>query len=82
MIRLFRVFIPKSILALVLLDALLAYGCFLAASFWFYGESTELYLFYENGLINISIAVVTVVLAVYFQNMYTESQRSNGRGWP
>ena len=72
MIRLFRVFIPKSVVALVLLDALLAYGCFLAASYWFYAETTELYLFYEDGLTNISIAVVSVVLAVYFQNMYTE----------
>jgi exopolysaccharide biosynthesis polyprenyl glycosylphosphotransferase len=72
MIRLFRVFIPKSVVALVLLDALLAYGCFIIASYWFYAESTELYLFYDNGLINISIAVASVVLAVYFQNMYTE----------
>ena len=72
MIRLFRVFIPKSIVALVLLDTLLAYGCFVVASMWFYSESTELYLFYENGLTNISFAVVTVVLALYFQNMYTE----------
>lgn len=72
MIRLFRVFIPKSVVALVLFDALLAYGCFLAASYWFYGESAELYLLYENGLANISIAVVSVILAVYFQNMYTE----------
>jgi hypothetical protein len=44
MIRLFRVFIPKSVVALVLLDALLAFGCFIIASYWFYGESTELYL--------------------------------------
>ena len=72
MIRLFRVFIPKSVVALVLLDTLLAYACFLAPSYWYYGESFELYLLYENGLQNISLAVIAVILAVYFQNMYTE----------
>ena len=72
MIRLFRVFIPKSVVALIVCDALLAYACFLAAAYWFYADTLELYLFYENGLTDITITVASVLLTVYFQNMYTE----------
>jgi exopolysaccharide biosynthesis polyprenyl glycosylphosphotransferase len=77
MIRLFRVFIPKSVVALILFDALLAYACFLLAAYWYYAETLELYLFYEGGLFNISIAVASVILAVYFQNMYTDFRISS-----
>lgn len=72
MIRLFRVFIPKSVVALVVLDAVLAYACFFAGAYLFYGEAAELYLLYENGLRNIAIAVTSALFAVYFQNMYTD----------
>jgi len=72
MIKLFRVFIPKSVLALVLLDIVLVYACFITASYWFFGESADLFLFYDDGLVKISLAVASVILAVYFQNMYTD----------
>src|SRR5690349_6795251 len=72
MIRLFRVFIPKSVMALVVLDALVVLACFLLAAYLSYGDVTELYLFYENGLANIAIAAASLLLGVYFQNLYTE----------
>ena len=69
MIKLFRVFIPKSVVALVLLDVVLVYACFITASYWFLGESAALFLFYDDGLAKISLAVASVILAVYFQNI-------------
>jgi exopolysaccharide biosynthesis polyprenyl glycosylphosphotransferase len=71
MIRLFRVFIPKSIIGLVVSDFLLLYGCFLLPLYLFMPDA-EIYLRYEDGFVNISIAVVTVVLGLYFQDLYTE----------
>jgi sugar transferase (PEP-CTERM system associated) len=71
MIRLFRVFIPKSIIGLVVSDFLLLYGCFLLPLYVFLPEF-EIYLLYEEGLTNISIAVLTVMLGLYFQDLYTE----------
>ena len=34
MIRLFRVFIPKSVMALLVLDALMVFTCFLIAAYF------------------------------------------------
>ena len=72
MIRLFRVFIPKSVMALVVLDALVVLACFLVAAYISYGDVTELYLWYENGLVKIGIAAGSVLLGLYFQNLYAE----------
>ena len=72
MIRLFQVFIPKSIIALVLCDALLVFGCMVAGTYFFFGTDAELYLFYEDGLPKLMVPVVTVVLSLYFQNLYSD----------
>ena len=72
MIRLFQVFIPKSIIALVICDALLTFACLLGGAFFFFREETELYLFYEHGLLKLSIAVLIVLLTLYFQNLYSD----------
>lgn len=72
MIRLFQVFIPKSIIALVVCDALLVFACLVAGSFAFFGDEVELFLFYEQGLLKLGIAVCTVLLTLYFQNLYSD----------
>src|SRR6476620_4274800 len=72
MIRLFRVFIPKSVMALLVLDALVVFGCFITAAYICYWDVTELYLWYENGLVKIGIAAGSVLLGLYFQNLYAE----------
>jgi sugar transferase (PEP-CTERM system associated) len=72
MIRLFRVFIPKSVMALLVLDALVVFGCFIIAAYICYWDVTELYLWYENGLVKIGIAAGSVLLGLYFQNLYAE----------
>ncbi|MEJ7605722.1 MAG: hypothetical protein WKF37_05520 [Bryobacteraceae bacterium] len=68
----FRVFIPKSIVALITGDIILTFACFVAADFITRGESATIYLLYEDGLLHESIAVLIIILAFYFQNVYTE----------
>ena len=46
--------------------------CFITAAYISYGDVTELYLLYENGLVKIGIAAGSVLLGLYFQNLYAE----------
>ena len=71
MIRLFRVFIPKSIVALFVLDILLITACFLLPVALLVPD-LEIYLFYDDGLIKIAIGVATVVLGIYYLDLYSE----------
>jgi exopolysaccharide biosynthesis polyprenyl glycosylphosphotransferase len=72
MIRLFRVFIPKSVLALVVCDALILFACYVAATYILFPETADIYLLYEEGLPTISIATVSGVLALYYRNLYSD----------
>lgn len=74
MIRLFRVFVPKVVLTLVIGDILLAFACFLFATWLVQGEMTSIYLFDEDGLGKIAFVVASVILGIYFQNLYSNLQ--------
>jgi sugar transferase (PEP-CTERM system associated) len=71
MIRLFRVFIPASVLALVICDILIAYGCFLVSGYLVYDGDFSIYLWYEGGFANLSLAVASLIAILYFQDLYT-----------
>ena len=70
MIRLFRVFIPAAVLVVLFCDILVAFGCFLLAGNLVFDEDFAIYLRYEGGILNVSIAVLSIVLALYFQDLY------------
>jgi exopolysaccharide biosynthesis polyprenyl glycosylphosphotransferase len=72
MIRLFRVFVPKVVVTVVIGDFLLTFACFLLGAWLILGDFTSLYLSEENGLRNILLAVPSVILGLYFQNLYSD----------
>lgn len=71
MIRLFRVFIPTSVVGLLISEILLAYACYLAAIFWMEEISTPIYLLYETGLFRVTLVVASILLGLYFNDLYT-----------
>jgi sugar transferase (PEP-CTERM system associated) len=71
MIRLFRVFVPTSTLILLLTEIGLVFGCFLTALYILLPFEPEIFLFYEDGFLRLSLVVVAVILALYFQDFYT-----------
>ncbi|HZL53868.1 MAG TPA: polyprenyl glycosylphosphotransferase, partial [Terracidiphilus sp.] len=78
MIRLFNVYYPTRTLALLLCEALLVGGSFLAATTYLIGPDTYIALIYENGILKIlGITVLTLLLSYYF-DLY-EPQRISGR---
>ena len=70
--RLFHVFIPKSVVAVIFADVILLFACLVFASYLTIGDGFEIYILHEDGLRNILIALVTLLIGLYFQNLYTE----------
>jgi len=76
MIRIFRVFIPVSVIGLVLSEVLIASFCYVAASFLlleFVNPEFSPIVFFanENGLARISLVVACLISGLYFQNLYS-----------
>lgn len=77
MIRLFRVFIPTSVLGLLASEFLLIFLCYIAASFMVYEFITtefdpEFFLFGDSGLLRIGLVVACIMAGIYFHDLYTQ----------
>ncbi len=72
MIRLFQVFIPTSVVGLVISEALLATACYCAAFYLTGGISIDLYLLYGGGAAATAIVVASILLGIYFHDLYSE----------
>lgn len=72
MIRLFKVALPASLLGLMTVEVLLAFGCYFAAFFLTREEDPAIYFLYEGGLQQTLAAVGCIVLGIYFNDLYSE----------
>lgn len=72
MIRLFRVFVPTSVVALLISEALLIFSCYVLATFFVLDADPTVFLFYDGGLFRITIVVTCVMLGIYFHDLYTQ----------
>lgn len=72
MIRLFRVFIPTSILGLVISEGLLLVLCYVAAMAWQLTDTFDIYMQYENGVLRVAIVCATVLLGLYMNDCYVK----------
>jgi sugar transferase (PEP-CTERM system associated) len=75
--QLFRVFIPASLIGLILSEFALVFLCYLAGT-WLVGRfinpSLDLnsFIFVEGGMIQIVLVVACITLGLYFQNLYSD----------
>lgn len=72
MIRIFKVFVPASVIGLLISETVLIFACYVLAAFIVPSEDPEFFLLYENGLWRIGIVVVCVMLGIYFHDLYTQ----------
>lgn len=72
MIRLFRVFIPASVLGLLVSEALLAAACYVLAFVLVEDGNVEMYYLYEGGLERTAVVVGSLLLAAYFNDLYDD----------
>src|SRR5690349_18023076 len=77
MIRVFRVFVSKVVIALLIGDLILLFACLLAG-LYIVNQDTSMVWFYlteEDGFRNAAVAVGSIVLSFYFQNLYSDFTR-------
>lgn len=72
MIKLFRVFIPTSVVALFLSEIVLISACYFLVSGFTLSMDPQLYLIEESGWAKITIVVLCILLGFYFQDLYTD----------
>jgi len=71
-IRLFRVFIPASVVALLVSEICLVLACYGAASFFTLSEDPGVYLFTEENYWKVLVVGGFVILGLYFQDLYSD----------
>jgi sugar transferase (PEP-CTERM system associated) len=69
--RLFKVYFPTSVVMLLLSEAALIFGCYLAAAY-ILAEVPSVFLWDERGLVRISIASAFVLVGLYFNDLYSK----------
>ena len=69
MIRLFRVFIPASVVALLISEVLLVLACYVVA-LYFLQIDPAFYLFDENNYWKLALLAAFIILGMYFQDLY------------
>jgi exopolysaccharide biosynthesis polyprenyl glycosylphosphotransferase len=70
MIRLFRVFIPTSIIGLVISEILLVAACYVTAIWWQF-EDPYFVMMFENGPARVAVVVAAVILGLDLNDCYT-----------
>ena len=71
MIRIFRVSIPAGVAGLLISEIALTSLCFYAAAYVILGAGVGAYFLDEGGLIRTALAVASIILGLYFVNLYT-----------
>ena len=72
MIRLFRVFIPASVVALLLSEIFLVLACYAAVCLIILGPDAGFYLFGEGNYWKLLLVTGCIILGLYFQDLYTD----------
>ena len=72
MIRLFRVFIPASVIALLISEIIIVLACYSVASLFTLYQDPVFYFFDEGNYWKILLVTGGVILGLYFQDLYSE----------
>ncbi len=72
--RLFNVYVPSNVLALLVSELVLLYTCFIGAVGLRVPTDLEIYLRYDGGFASVTVVVLSVVVAMYFQDLYAQVQ--------
>ncbi len=72
MLRLFNVYIPRSAIALLTSEVVLLFSCYLIAAVSRMNVDITVYVLYGTGLPAMTVVVGTIVLGMYFQDLYAQ----------
>lgn len=78
MIRLFRVFVPASTLTLLISEAILIVSAYVLAAYSVLQVDPTTYLLYDGGMLSIVLVLVSILVALYLQDLYTDIHIKSG----
>ena len=81
MIRLFRVFVPVGALTLLVCEILLIASAFVLATYLTLGVAPEVFLLYDGGLQRILVVLASILLGLYFQDLYSRIRVNRALSW-
>src|SRR5579871_3581814 len=70
MIRLFRVSIPNSVVALVMSETILLFSCYIIAAYWVLDVAADVFLVDDGGWWRIGLVALVVIVGLYFHDLY------------
>src|SRR5271157_4939030 len=68
---LFRVFIPAGVFTLLIADFLLTASAFVLTSYLALEVDPTVYLLYDNGFVPILVVVLSILIGLHFQDLYS-----------
>jgi sugar transferase (PEP-CTERM system associated) len=71
MVRLFRVFIPLSVVILLISELLLLAGSYVGAAYLGYEGDAGAYLIDGTGKISVALVVISIMLGLYLHDLYS-----------
>jgi exopolysaccharide biosynthesis polyprenyl glycosylphosphotransferase len=78
MVRLFRVSVPSSVLALMISETFLLTACYVIATYFTMQVDAGLYLIEDNGLARIVLVVLLLQIGLYLSDLY-DNYRARSR---
>jgi sugar transferase (PEP-CTERM system associated) len=72
MVRLFRVFIPITVLILLISEILLVVLAYAVAAYIGYDGDPYEYLFFGTGGLNIALVVISIIVGLYLNDLYSD----------
>lgn len=72
MLRLFNVYIPTSVVALLLSEIVLLFTCYVIAAALRMTTDLEVFFLYGTGFLGTGTVIGSIVLGMYFQDLYTQ----------
>ena len=72
MVRVFRVFVPTSIIGILISEAILAFFCYASATLFLLEIDPMIDFLYGGGSVRIAIVVCTILLCIYFSDLYDD----------
>ena len=72
MIRLFRVYVPVGTLTLLVSEIILLATAFCVATYAVLTFDPSIFLIYDGGWLRISIVILTILIGLYFHDLYTD----------
>jgi sugar transferase (PEP-CTERM system associated) len=72
MIRLFRVFVPVGMLALLISETLLVISAFILATYLALEVDPSVFLLYDGGMVRIILVLISILLGLHFHDLYSQ----------